>query len=103
MCKENKNLIDNNVSADAYIDLTTGLKNKNYIAFMLPRVIQDNGNSNYSAILIDLDDFKIINHVLGYDFGNKVLNEVGKILSDASNNKYIVTYSGSNSFIIIAL
>jgi len=102
MCKENKNLIDNNVSADAYIDLTTGLKNKNYIAFMLPRVIQDNGNSNYSAILIDLDDFKIINHVLGYDFGNKVLNEVGKILSDASNNKYIVTYSGSDRFIIIA-
>lgn len=102
MGKENSNLIDNNVYTDAYIDLTTGLKNQNYIAFMLPGVIQDNGNNNYSAILIDLDDFKTINNVLGYDFGNKVLNKVGKILSDASNNKYIVTYSGSDRFIIIA-
>jgi diguanylate cyclase (GGDEF)-like protein len=103
MIKESKNLIDNNVSADAYIDLTTGLKNKNYIAFILPRVIHNNGNSNYSTLIIDLDDFKTINDVLGYDFGNKVLNEVGKILIDASNNKSIVAYSGSDRFIIIAL
>lgn len=33
--------------------------------------------------------------------GNKVLNEVGKILSNAYQNKSIVTYSGSNRFIII--
>lgn len=92
---------ENTVSDDAYIDLTTGLKNKNYITFMLQKVIQDKGNSNYSALIIDLDDFKIINDVFGYEFGNIVLNEVGKILSKDYNNNYIVTYSGSNRFIII--
>lgn len=71
---------ENTFSSDAYIDLTTGLKNKNYITFMLQKVIQDKGNSNYSALIIDLDDFKIINDILGYEFGNEVLNEVGKIL-----------------------
>ena len=30
---------------------------------------------NYSILLIDLDDFKTINDVFGYEFGNKVLNE----------------------------
>lgn len=101
MCKENINLIDNKVYDHAYIDLTTGLKNRNYIACMLPGIIRDKGNSNYSAILIDLDNFKTINYVLGYKFSSKVLNEVGKLLLDASNNKSIVTYSGSDSFLII--
>ena len=101
MGKENSNLIDNNVYTDAYIDLTTGLKNKNYIDYKLNEVILGNGNGNYSILLIDLDDFKKMNHVFGYEFGNKVLNEVGKILSNTCKNKAIVTYSGSNRFIII--
>lgn len=102
MCKENNRLIENNLGTDVYIDLTTGLKNKNYIAFMLSKVIHNKGNINYSTILIDLDDFKTINDVLSYDFGDKVLKEVGKILSGMSNNKSIVTYSGSDRFLIIA-
>ena len=101
MMRRNSNLIDSNVYADTYIDLTTGLKNKNYIAYILPKVIQDMGNVNCSALLIDLDDFRTVNDVFGYEFGNIVLNEVGKILSEVSNDNYIVTYSGSNRFIII--
>jgi GGDEF domain-containing protein len=59
--------------------LTTGLKNKNYIFYNFPEVMQNKGNCNYQIILIDLDDFKTFNGVLGCDFGNKMLNEVGKI------------------------
>jgi diguanylate cyclase (GGDEF)-like protein len=102
MYKENSNLIDNNVSDPAYIDLITGLKNRDYIARMLPRVIRDKGDSNYSAILIDLDNFKTINYVFSYEFGDNVLNKVGKILADTSNNKSIIIYSGADKFIIIA-
>lgn len=99
MCKEYGSLIEDKVYN--YIDLTTGLKNKNYITCILPRIIQDKKNSSYSTILIDLDDFKILSDIYGYDFGNKVLNKVGKILSDVSKDKSIVTYSGSDRFIII--
>lgn len=99
MCKEYGSLIEDKVYN--YIDLTTGLKNKNYITCILPRIIQDKSNSSYSTILIDLDDFKILSDIYGYDFGNKVLNKVGKILSDVSKDKSIVTYSGSDRFIII--
>lgn len=100
MKKESNNLIDNKIYD--YIDLTTGLKNKNYITYILPGVIRDKGNNNYSTILIGLDDFKTLNAVQGYDFGNKVLKKVGKILLDVSNNKSIVMYSGSDRFLIIA-
>lgn len=99
MCKEYGSLIEDKVYN--YIDLTTGLKNKNYITCILPRIIHDKKNSSYSTILIDLDDFKILSDIYGYDFGNKVLNKVGKILSDVSKDKSIVTYSGSDRFIII--
>ncbi|MGV8979642.1 putative bifunctional diguanylate cyclase/phosphodiesterase [Clostridium sp.] len=102
MCVESSDLIDNNVYDYVYIDLATGLKNKNYIVHKLTEVIQDKGNNNYSVILIGLDDFKIINDVWGYDFGNKVLNEVGKILSDNFENKSMVIYSGSDRFLIIS-
>lgn len=101
MHKGNSHLINNKVYDKAYIDLTTGLRNKNYIAYMLPEVMRHKGYCSYQVILIGLDDFKIFNHIWGYDFGNKLLNEVGKILSNAFNNKSIVIYSGSDRFLII--
>lgn len=99
MCEENSIPIVNKMYE--YIDLTTGLKNKNYITCMLPGIIMDKGKITYSAILIDLDEFNKINDVCGYDFGNKVLKEIGKILSATSNSESIVIYSGSDRFLII--
>lgn len=101
MRKENCNLINNIVYDNSYIDLITGLKNKNYIAYMLPEEMRQREICNYQAILIDLDKFKIFNNTLGYDFGNKLLNEVGKRLSNAFKNKSIVIYFGSDRFLII--
>lgn len=60
MCKENKVLIDNNVSADAYIYLTTGLKNKNYITFMLQKAIKNDFLEVYYQPKINLKDEKLI-------------------------------------------
>jgi len=101
MYKENINLMDNIEYDKAYIDLTTGLKNKNYIVSILPGVMRCKG-SNYQVILIDIDDFKIFNDIWGYDFGNTLLNEVGRILSNYFKNKSIVMHSGSDGFIIIS-
>lgn len=86
MGKENNNLMDNKVYDYAYIDVITGLKNRNYIYYMLPGVIGDNGNGDYSAILIDINDFKTLNDVCGYEFGNKVLK---KQFRDTSLPEYI--------------
>ncbi|GCD12138.1 hypothetical protein [Clostridium tagluense] len=43
MYTQNSNLMDNIVCDKAYIDLTTGLRNKNYIAYMLPEVMRHKG------------------------------------------------------------
>ncbi|MGH4137915.1 hypothetical protein [Clostridium sp.] len=40
MCKENSNLINNRVYDNTYIDLTTGLKNKNYIVYKLAEAMR---------------------------------------------------------------
>jgi diguanylate cyclase (GGDEF)-like protein len=95
MYEKNSELID------AYTDITTGLKNKNYGAYILPEIILNNGNNEYSVLLIDLNNFKTLNDVQGYYFGDKVLNEVGKRLSAGSGSKDIVIYSGSDRFIVI--
>lgn len=101
MYKDNSNLMDNIIYDKAYINLITGLKNKNYIASMLPEVMRHKGKYNYQVIIIDVDDFKIFNDIWGYDFGNKLLNEVGRILSSSFKNNSIVMHSGSDGFIII--
>lgn len=98
MCKKDINLMHNDLFVNSYIDLTTGLKNKNYISFILPKII----HNNYSALLIDLNDFKVINDIWNYKFGNKVLNEVSKILLNSVTNKSIITHFDSDKFLIIA-
>jgi diguanylate cyclase (GGDEF)-like protein len=95
MYEKNSKLID------SYTDIATGLKNKNYRNYLLPEIILNNGNNEYSVLLIDLNDFKTLNDVQGYYFGDKVLNEVGKRLSAGSGSEDIVIYSGSDRFIVI--
>ncbi|MBX4260856.1 GGDEF domain-containing phosphodiesterase [Clostridium estertheticum] len=102
MYKRNSMVRDNALYNRAYFDFTTGLRNKNYIDYMLPEVMRHKGNCNYQAINIDVENFNILNENLGYDLCNKLLKEVAKILSNIFNKKSIVIYCGFNRFLIIS-
>jgi diguanylate cyclase (GGDEF)-like protein len=101
MLEKKLTLTDDKLYEYAFMDSTTGLNNKNYITEILPKVMANRNVDNYSVILLDVDYFKYINDTWGYQFGNKVLNEIGKRLTNNSINESIVSYSGADRFLII--
>jgi len=74
--KTNKNnlepLIENN--EESYKDQVTGLTNKIYLDRYL------NNNNQYTAILVNIDNFDIINCNYGYYTGDQVLKQMGQFL-----------------------
>lgn len=69
-----------------------------------------NNKENFTIVMCDIDDFKIINDTYGHDCGDEVLKQVGKILIantrqsedefDDRNND-IVTRFGGDEFLIL--
>jgi len=65
-------------------DYLTGLYNRRFLDQILQRekAMSDRYNIPFSIIILDLDNFKIINDVYGHHTGDKVLVEVAKILKN---------------------
>ncbi|MHA4989031.1 EAL domain-containing protein [Cetobacterium somerae] len=51
------------------------------------------------TLLMDLNNFKILNDTFGHDYGDKVLVEAGKLLKDVFKDDYIFRISGDEFYI----
>lgn len=101
MVEEKLILTDDELYKYGFVDSTTGLNNKNYLTQILPTVIENRNVQKYSVMLLDIDNFKYINDTWGYEFGNKVLGDIGKRITNKSIGNSIVSYYGSDKFLII--
>lgn len=69
----------------AFFDSITGLPNRHSLFDELRnRIVQSQGRAaaSFMLVMIDIDDFKDIINILGRDFGEKALNEIGAKLRD---------------------
>ncbi|WP_133968717.1 GGDEF domain-containing protein [Eubacterium limosum] len=81
-------------------DLYTGLYNKNYAEREVSRCISD--KKSFTAAMMDIDDFKIINDTYGHQTGDIVLREMAALLTDAaSNGNGWAARIGGDEFILI--
>lgn len=85
----------------AYIDPLTNLGNRTAMQQLLPREIglAKRHDLSMALIVIDLDGFKAINDECGHDMGDKVLQNVGKILQDAVRNTDLIYRYGGDEFV----
>lgn len=69
----------------AYLDSLTGLPNRRAISEVLERkFLQQQKNSlPLSLVLIDIDNFKKINDIYGHNVGDKILQEVAKLMKQS--------------------
>lgn len=87
----------------AITDDLTGLYNRGYLIKQLADKIEtvDLQGGDLSIILMDLDNFKLVNDTFGHDFGDKVLKQASIVLSSCLREKDLVGRYGGEEFLVI--
>lgn len=87
----------------ATTDELTGLHNRK---FLLERLESEMSrakryNSKVSCILFDLDFFKVVNDMYGYEWGDVLLKKIAEMLSNLARKEDVVTRYGDEEFMVI--
>lgn len=87
----------------AYFDTLTELPNKTRLYQHLSDCIKDGSSkrNSFALLLINLNRFREINEVLGYDQGNDLLKTVGRRLQELVNNKGMLARNSADEFAIL--
>ncbi|MEG2170683.1 MAG: diguanylate cyclase [Erysipelotrichaceae bacterium] len=82
-------------------DSLTGILNKISAQSMIKESLEHNAVQDHSALLIiDIDDFKLVNDGLGHLFGDAVLVEVANSLHDMLDKEDIIGRIGGDEFLV---
>jgi diguanylate cyclase (GGDEF)-like protein len=84
-------------------DALTGLANRVLLADRLEQAVIARGRhgDTVGLLLLDLDRFKEVNDTLGHDYGDRLLQEVAKRLSDTVRTVDTVARLGGDEFAIL--
>lgn len=84
----------------AYIDLATGLPNKNSCEEMLSSPLPPHEPT--AVFMLDLNDLKIVNDTLGHEMGDLMILSFAKRLRQSVPSRFFVGRYGGDEFIVIA-
>jgi len=84
-------------------DELTGLPNRTMLRGYLSSVVQYSGKMTNSVALIQvgIDHFRLVNDIAGVSAGDQVLKEIGARLRSRLHSDDMVTYYGSDMFIVV--
>jgi diguanylate cyclase (GGDEF)-like protein/PAS domain S-box-containing protein len=93
----------NQIQSLAFSDSLTGLPNRRLLMDRLKQAVAaaSRHRRQGALMLIDLDDFKIINDTLGHDQGDLLLQQVAKRLQDCVRQCDTVARLGGDEFIVL--
>ncbi len=88
----------------AYTDSLTGLSNRQYFEsqFKLEFERSERYDRPLSCIILDIDDFKRINHAFGHRMGDQVLNQIGDLLLNSFRSCDLKCRFGGEEFVLLA-
>ncbi len=91
------------ISEVSTTDELTGLHNRSYLYEHLETEISraKRYETKISCILFDIDFFKVVNDMYGYDWGDILLKKIAEMLRDFIRKEDIVTRYGDEEFIVI--
>lgn len=88
------------VEEKSFIDVVTGLYNKNYYNDVIPKIdIYD--NLPISIISGDVNGLKLANDIFGHDHGDELLKIIGNILKESCRDSDLVFRWGGDEFTIV--
>ena len=87
----------------AMTDVLTGFPNRRYATECLAKEWSGavRNNRPLSCLIIDIDEFKLINDTHGHDVGDKVLQQVAQTISEAMRTTDFVCRMGGDEFIVV--
>ncbi|MGL5756751.1 MAG: diguanylate cyclase, partial [Paraclostridium sp.] len=80
-------------------DKLTGVYNRGYFDNKYEHLIKN--KYEFSILMIDIDDFKIINDTFGHQFGDVVLKEITSRIKSLINDSCTICRYGGEEFVII--
>ncbi len=88
----------------AYYDPVTGLRNRHAANEQIERLIETVGRTSdgFALLLIDLDDFKVVNDTLGHVIGDELLRVLATRLTPFMRASDMVFRYGGDEFVILA-
>lgn len=83
-------------------DSLTGLYNHSALRAQIDSYLEDGGGKEKinALVVIDLDDFKMVNDTYGHRFGDKVIKEVAQMLSDTFGENDIIGRIGGDEYLV---
>lgn len=84
-------------------DHLTGLNNrKRFESYLKEKINSSSRHRTFSAIMLDINNFKTINDTFGHEMGDKALEISGKLLkSSIRANDFLARYGGDEFFLIL--
>ena len=93
------NILYNQIKESACKDGLTNIFNKKYF-FDTINAIPNLINTNYTLVMIDIDNFKKVNDTYGHPYGDEVLRTIARIIKGSTRPKDIVARYGGEEIII---
>lgn len=84
-------------------DFLTGLYNKGAATEKIVEWLKENPTREAQMIMLDLDNFKVINDNYGHAFGDEVLKEVARLITECFIDNSILSRFGGDEFIIFMM
>lgn len=87
-----------------YIDDLSGLYNRRYLYYHLPKELQTAQEQNYPLwlFMLDIDDFKIINDTYGHLYGDEIIKEISGIIRENTKSEdKKIRYAGDEFTVIL--
>ena len=81
-------------------DDLTGLKNKAALTREINEFLADKSRDEGVMLMIDINNFKVINDTYGHDVGDSVIKQFGAFLNAAFTDRDIVGRFGGDEFIV---
>ena len=86
-----------------YIDYLTGINNRKKLdSYLKKKILNATEKKTFSAIMTDLNNFKLINDKFGHDEGDKALQDFVRLLKNSlRSNDFIARYGGDEFCIVL--
>ncbi len=95
--------LNNRVKSISTSDELTGLHNRRFLLERLDSEISraKRYHSKVSCILFDIDFFKVINDMYGYEWGDVLLKKIAEMLLNLARKEDVVTRYGDEEFMVL--